>query len=165
MSLNRIVIEAPPAEVFDTLLDAQTYERWVVGARKIRAVDPEWPAEGSRFHHSVGAAPSIDDNTKIIALQPNRCLELEARFRPLGVARVVFTLESIEDGRSTLLTMTEEPIGGPLQRVDNWLLHKLLWLRNAWSLARLRKIVLERHKASGPGTHPAAERPEQHVPH
>jgi uncharacterized protein YndB with AHSA1/START domain len=164
MSLNRIVIEAPPAEVFETLLDADTYERWVVGARKIRAVDPEWPAEGSRFHHSVGAPPSIDDNTKILAVEPNRRLELEARFRPLGVARVIFTLEPIENGRSTLVTMTEEPIGGPLQRLDSRPLHQLLWARNAWSLARLRKIVLERHKASGPGSHPAAERPQQHLP-
>jgi uncharacterized protein YndB with AHSA1/START domain len=147
MSLNRIVIEAPPEEVFETLLDARAYQYWVVGARKIRAVDPEWPAVGSRFHHTVGAAPGIDDNTKIVASDPNCRLELEARFRPLGVARVTFSLEPIDGGRSTLLTMTEEPVSGPLQRFDSWLVHQLLWLRNTWSLVRLRKLVRERHKA------------------
>ena len=36
-----IVIDAPPAAVYDTLMDAWTYALWVGGAKNIREVSPE----------------------------------------------------------------------------------------------------------------------------
>jgi uncharacterized protein YndB with AHSA1/START domain len=43
MSRNQIPIAAPPEAVFEVLDDAEAYPRWVVGARRMRRVDPDWP--------------------------------------------------------------------------------------------------------------------------
>jgi hypothetical protein len=64
------------------LLDAYAYPRWVVGAKRIRAVDPEWPAPGSRFHHALGAGPAeLHDSSKLLAITAPRRIERRRRVR------------------------------------------------------------------------------------
>ena len=145
MARNRTTIEGAPEEVFAVLLDPYQYPRWVVGARRIRAVDPSWPEVGSRFHHAIGAGAELRDNTKIVGLDPPRRLDLEVRFRPIGVAEVQIEVEPA-DVSSALVTMTERPIDGPLLRLyrSRLPIDWLIWLRNAWALRRLRRLVRRR---------------------
>jgi hypothetical protein len=50
--------DASPGEVWAVISDGWSYASWVVGASRIRAVSSDWPAEGARIHHSVGARPA-----------------------------------------------------------------------------------------------------------
>ena len=59
MAYNETYIDAAPETVFAVLSDPGCYPKWVVGARKIRAADAEFPAEGSRFRHQVGVPPLV----------------------------------------------------------------------------------------------------------
>lgn len=146
MAENRIRIAGSPRDVFVVLADADAYAEWVVGAKKIRASDPGWPSVGSRFHHSVGVGPAaIDDSTEVIRCEPDHLLELETRFRPAGVALVTLILEP--DGAATRVTMREEAVRGPARAVWGAALNALTHARNAWSLRRLRRMVLGRSRA------------------
>jgi uncharacterized protein YndB with AHSA1/START domain len=140
MSRNSIHIEATPDEVFDVLDDARAYPRWVVGARRVRAVDPTWPAVGSRFHHAIGsAAAELHDSSKVIErTRPTRFV-LEVRFRPTGVARVEIDVRS--DGLGSVVALSESPISGPAAYVPRYITDPLLTLRNAIALQRLRHEV------------------------
>ncbi len=51
-------VKVSPADVFSVLADGWLYSGWVVGASRIRAVDEQWPAVGSKIHHSVGSWPA-----------------------------------------------------------------------------------------------------------
>jgi uncharacterized protein YndB with AHSA1/START domain len=142
---NSMTIDATPEQIFEVLLDAWTYKDWVVGADNIRAVDPEWPAVGSRFHHTVGVGPAkVDDTTKVIAVDPPRRLVLEARARPAGVAHVEFVVESAPDRSGTVVTIEEHPIDGAAEALPSVLTDAGLKLRNVETLRRLRKLVEQR---------------------
>ena len=147
MAENSTTIDATPEQVFDVLLDAWTYQDWVVGADNIRDVDPDWPAIGSRFHHTVGVGPAkTDDITTIIAIDAPRRLVLEARARPAGIAHVEFLVEpaASEDGGRTVVTIEEHPTDGPADALPKAVTEVGLKLRNAETLRRLRHLVEER---------------------
>ena len=141
MALNDIRVDQPPEAVFELLMDPPCYPEWVVGARKIRAVDDDWPAVGSRFHHSVALGPlSLKDSTLIEELEPDRRLVLRTRARPLGVARVEIWLQPENGG--TRVTMEENPVSGPLEKGFNRLFDAtLLRGRNQESLRRLKRLA------------------------
>lgn len=150
MARNRMHIDAPPAEVFAVLADARTYEHWVVGCDDIRAVEGDWPAVGSKFFHTVGAGRvKVKDNTKVIEVEPDRRLVLEARARPAGVAEVIFELKPADGG--TDVEIIEHPIRGIAKRMNNPLQDALIRVRNAETLRRLRKQVDQRRGASATG--------------
>src|SRR4051794_7870103 len=113
MSRNSISVSAPPEAVFAVLDDAYAYPGWVVGTRRIRRVDPDWPAVGSRFHHAVGtAAGELHDSSKVLErVAPDR-LVLEVRFRPTGVASV--EIDVTRDGDCSVVTLAESPTSGPV---------------------------------------------------
>lgn len=140
MSHNSIRTRANPDAVFDVLDDACAYPRWVVGARRVRAVDPSWPAVGSRFHHAIGtAAGELHDSSKVLERdRPNRMV-LEVRFRPAGVAEV--TIEVEPDAGGANIAMTEIPTSGPLAKLPRFVVEPLLMLRNALALQRLRHEI------------------------
>jgi uncharacterized protein YndB with AHSA1/START domain len=143
MSRNAISIPASPDHVFAVLDDADAYPRWVVGARRIRHVDRAWPAPGSEFDHEVGtAAAALQDDSQVVDRDWPRRLELEVRFRPIGVARV--TLSVSPEGDGSTVVMEEATRGGPVDRLPSALVDPLLHLRNAWSLRRLRDEVERR---------------------
>jgi uncharacterized protein YndB with AHSA1/START domain len=146
VSTNRVHVRATPDAVFDVLDDPCAYPRWVVGARRVRAVDRTWPAVGSRFHHALGApGAELHDNSKVLARDRPHHLSLEVRFRPTGVARVDIDITPRPDGCE--VTMAETTTDGPAHRLPRRLTDPLLALRNALSLHRLRREA-ERSRAA-----------------
>lgn len=137
-------IEHPPAEVWAVLSDPWRFADWVVGAKTIRAVDADWPAPGSRFHHRFGFGPfTIDDSTVLEALDPERRMVLRARARPTGVARVTIDLQPTGDG-GTDVQMEEHAVSGVARVLDGPVLRALVVARNQRSLQRLAGQVDER---------------------
>jgi uncharacterized protein YndB with AHSA1/START domain len=143
MSVNEIVIEAPPGDVFDVLSDADLYAEWVVGAHQSQETDPRWPQPGSVFHHKQGFPPlTITDTTSVVSVDPPRRFVLEARVRPLAVALIDITLEEHPSG--CLVRMEERIVGGMVRYLPRGLVERVLHRRNDESLSRLREIVLRR---------------------
>jgi uncharacterized protein YndB with AHSA1/START domain len=147
VATNERFMAVPPEAVWAALADAGGYGYWVVGSKEIRDADADWPAAGSRFHHTVGVGPlTIRDHTESLrALRPT-LLELRAKARPLGTARV--TLELLPEGGGTRVRMTENPDG-----LTSWLtLNPLVQLatrgRNAESLMRLEELALRQARTS-----------------
>ena len=59
-------VNAPPSVVWSVLADGWMYATWVVGAARVRLVEPDWPNRGSRLHHSSGVWPAlVNDHTEI----------------------------------------------------------------------------------------------------
>jgi uncharacterized protein YndB with AHSA1/START domain len=142
---NRIVIDASTQTVFRTLVEPANYAYWVVGSKTVRAVDENWPEPGSSFHHRVGIGPlSVEDSSTVLAIERPTSLDLEVRFRPVGVATVQLRLEPIGDDRATLVTIAEAWSGGWALRLGNLLVDEVVGVRNAWSLRRLRRLANQR---------------------
>jgi uncharacterized protein YndB with AHSA1/START domain len=142
-------VATTPERVFAILADGWTYSGWVVGCSHIRNVDLDWPAPGTRIHHSVGVWPAtIEDTTSVVEIDPGKRLVLEARVWPVGKARVAFTLEDL--GGETRVTMEEETTGGPGKALQNRVTDPLLDKRNEESLARLFAMAVHR----GPAIYP-----------
>jgi uncharacterized protein YndB with AHSA1/START domain len=140
MARNERLIPSSPERVFSVLADAGAYAEWVVGSDTIRDADPDWPAVGSRFHHRVGLGPlKVDDHTEVVAMEPGRRLELHAKARPLGTAKVALDLE--RRGGGTLVTMVEDPGDVVTRLLFNPLTHLLVRRRNAESLRRLERLA------------------------
>lgn len=145
MATTSIDIAAPPNAVYATLMDAWTYEVWVRGTKRVRDVDPSWPAPGSRFHHSVGAGPLvIRDQTVMVTAEPERLVELDVHIWPVGKGRV--RLELTDNGDGTTVVMHENFTNGPAAVADNPLQQLALKLRNDWGLDKLQEIVEQRHR-------------------
>ncbi|MGH4012080.1 MAG: SRPBCC family protein [Pseudonocardiaceae bacterium] len=127
--------------VFAVLADGWLYPLWVVGASHMREVDPSWPAVGTRIHHSVGPWPlNVRDVTRVIAVEPGRMLELDARVWPTGAARVRLTLTPNGDDQ-THVTMGEVFDRGPARRMPTHVQAALMRPRNIESLRRLADIA------------------------
>lgn len=140
MSENTLLIDASPAQVWSVLADGWLYPLWVVGASRIRDVEPDWPATGSRIHHSVGLWPGlIDDHTDVLASEPEKALRLRARAWPIGEAEVLITLEP--SGEQTMVTIVEELVAGPGRIVPPALRNPGLTWRNTETLRRLSLLV------------------------
>jgi uncharacterized protein YndB with AHSA1/START domain len=152
MAVVRQTLPHPPAVVFDALVTPETYPDWLVGCRDIRAVDTDWPQVDSRFHHRVGLVGplTVDDSTKVLAIDAPHELVLEVRFRPFGRGRVTFSLEpgGLQD---TVVTFDEVPIG-PLA-VAKPALDPVTAHRNRLSLRRRGELLdreVEEVEAVGP---------------
>lgn len=143
MSRNQVTVTASPEDVFAVLDDAGAYPRWVVGARRLRRVDPDWPHEGSEFHHAIGiAGAELKDSTEVIEHAAPRRIVLEVRFRPTGTARVEISVDRV--GSGSVVTMEEHPRSGPVSWLPGFVTDPALHLRNALSLQRLRHEVERR---------------------
>jgi hypothetical protein len=129
--------------VFAVLRDGRTYERWVVGTRAIRAVEPGWPDVGTALHYTVGYGPlRKDDETRSKAYEPDRRLELEAHAWPAGTARIELRAEPVPGG--TLVSIDEHPLRGPAKLLHNPLLDLLIKIRNVETLRRLERLARRR---------------------
>jgi len=118
-----------------------SYGYWVVGSKQIRDADPDWPAPGSRFHHTIGLGPfTVRDHTESIASRPPAELRLRAKGRPLGTAVVSVSL--IPRGGGTLVRMTETPDGLTALLAFNPVVHLFTMGRNEESLMRLEELAL-----------------------
>ena len=106
-------VHAPADVVWAVLADGWLYANWVVGASRIRDVEPDWPRPGSRLHHSFGVWPAlIDDHTQVLTADPGRTLVLKARGWPAGEARVRIQVTANGPDSSTII-ITEDAIAGP----------------------------------------------------
>jgi len=143
LEVNRDV-RVGPDDVFAVLADGWTYSAWVVGNTRIREVDPGWPAEGTRLHHSTGAWPlQFQDVTTVRSVQPGRLLELDARVWLLGNVIVRFTLEPLPDG-GTRIGMAERAVTGWAGKVPVQI-QALAWRpRNVETLSRLADLAVGR---------------------
>lgn len=140
MSVQQRYIRATPQQVWDVLADGWLYPVFVVGASRMRDVDPNWPAVGARLHHSVGVWPLlINDDTEVLASEPVQCLTLQARGWPAGEATVTFTLTPQQDG--TLVTLREDATSGPGRLVPRPIREVGLKYRNTETLRRLAHVA------------------------
>jgi hypothetical protein len=147
MSENECLIEASVQDVFAILADGWSYAAWVVGASRIRDVDPPWPEPGGRIHHSVGAWPVLlDDTTSVLEYEPLRRLRLKLRVWPAGYGEVEFVASEVPTG--CLLVMTEHATSGPVALLPDRLADLVLHPRNAETLRRL-KLLAEKQSVQG----------------
>jgi uncharacterized protein YndB with AHSA1/START domain len=143
VATNHRFMPVPPEAVWDALADAHGYGYWVVGSRVIRCADPEWPAPGSKLHHTIGVGPfRVEDHTESLEADRPHRLRVRARARPLGTARV--TMEMTPRHGGTIVRMTENPDGATAVLSLNPLIHLLTILRNTESLMRLEELALRR---------------------
>ncbi|WP_314854223.1 SRPBCC family protein [uncultured Microbacterium sp.] len=130
------VFDCTPDDVFAVLGDGWLYPVWVVGAARMRDVDPEWPAEGAHLHHSLGAWPILlDDDTQIAEWSPPHRLKLRAKAGPLG--RAVVVIEVKPRGAGCVVRIGEEPVSGLAARLPRLAWAPLLHLRNEEAIRRL----------------------------
>jgi len=135
-----------PSAVWDALADPAGYGYWVLGSKLIRDADPGWPEPGSRFHHTVGFGPfTVSDHTVVLETEPPHLLQLRAKGRPLGTAKVTIRMTARDGG--TLVAMTENPDGLSATLAFNPLAQLFTGGRNAQSLMRLEDLAL--HGAYG----------------
>jgi uncharacterized protein YndB with AHSA1/START domain len=146
VSTNTRFMPVPPQAVWDALADPRGFGYWVVGSKTVRDADPDWPAPGSKFHHTVGLGPfEASDHTESVEADPPRRLKLRAKVRPLGTASV--TLDMTPKDGGTVVRITENPDGvfRPLAFLPPLQVFSLL--RNAESLMRLEELALRRAPA------------------
>ena len=140
MATNTKIVRTSPDKVWDVLTDGWLYPLWVVGATRMRAVDAEWPAVGSKLHHSVGVWPLvIDDNTEVLECEPGTMLRLRARGWPVGEAEVVLRLSP--SGRETLVEIDEDAVSGPGTFVPGLARGLSIKVRNVETLRRLALLA------------------------
>ena len=143
MSCTDRTVKASPDQIWAVLADPYTYEHWVVGAKDIRTADGTWPEEGSTLQHTSGFGPlNLKDNTKVVESDPPRRLVMEARGRPLGIARIEIELKP--EGSATVVSMTEYAIRPEPAKRLNPVLDPFLHSRNVETLRRLEELTLER---------------------
>lgn len=145
MSRNRIELPADRDTVFDILLDPYAFPKWVVGAKRIRDVDPDWPRIGSAFYHASGAGGdvTVKDKTVLITMERPQSVVFQAYLRPLGIVRIRHYLDLGSSPDTTRLTLIEAPAPGTKMRKLTKLLNPMLKIRNHRSLKCLEKLVRE----------------------
>jgi hypothetical protein len=127
--------------VWAVLARPGSYGYWVVGSKQIRDADPDWPAAGSKFHHTIGLGPfKVRDHTESIEARRPAELRLRAKGRPLGTA--VVSLSLVPRGGGTVVRMTENPDGLTALLAFNPLVHLFTMGRNEESLMRLEELAL-----------------------
>jgi uncharacterized protein YndB with AHSA1/START domain len=137
---NERYIPVPPGTVFDVLADPRQYGYVVFGSKNIRQWDRTWPKERAEFHHTIGYGPvNVKDRTEVVAVDPPRRLELIARGRPLGKARVTFELKGA--GGGTDVTMVEDPLIPKAVHMMLPAFHAFTRLRNRTTLRRLSELA------------------------
>jgi len=143
MAVNERFMSAPPEAVWAALADPGNYGYWVVGSKVIRDADPQWPAAGSKFHHTIGVGPfKLSDHTVALETERPHRFVLRAKGRPVGTATVALEMTPKDGG--TLVRITEHPDGvyGPLALLPP--LQLFTKGRNAESLMRLEELALRR---------------------
>lgn len=131
---------ASPGQVWAVLADGWRYAEWVVGTSRMRAVDPGWPAPGSRLYHSVGGWPLlVDDTTSVVRVEPQQRMLLQARGWPAGEARVEVSITP--DGTGSLLTLAEDLTHGPGTLIPAPGRQLMIGPRNRESLYRLALLA------------------------
>ena len=136
MSRTTRLMNCSPQAVFDVLTDGWTYATWVVGASRIREVDDDFPAAGSKVHHSVGVWPMlINDETVVERIDVPHEIQLRAQAWPAGEADVTIRVQA--EGDQTLVTIDEQAASGPAKLIPRPVEDFMLHQRNVETLKRL----------------------------
>lgn len=136
-------MKTTPDRVWKVLADGWLYPLWVVGASRMREVDDDWPAVGSRIHHSFGSWPLLlDDTTSVLECAPGSFLAVRARAWPTGEAEVKLHLSAI--GSHTRVVIEEDVSSGPARLVPRPLRAAGLKWRNVESMRRLAFLAERR---------------------
>ena len=137
-------VDAPAEDVWAVLSDGWLYASWVVGASRIREVDADFPAVGSRIHHSVGLWPLlIDDETVVLEVEAPTRLLLKARAWPSGEAHVEITVTSTGPS-SSRVTIVEDAVKGPGRLVPKVARQAGIGPRNIEAMRRLAYLAERR---------------------
>ena len=141
----RTTVAAPLEEVWAVVADPRTYPSWLVGAQRIRSVDPGWPRPGTSFHHTIGCAPlRLRDRTDVVSVEAPHRLVLRPHLSVLGTATVTIALR-VDDEGATVVEISEAPHSGPMGGMWHLgarnLMRLGLWGRNAKSLQQLEAGV------------------------
>jgi hypothetical protein len=144
-------IGATRDRVWEVLADGWTYSGWVVGNSRIRAVDSNWPAPGTRILHSIGAWPAVvDDETVVESCDIGRELVLLAKVRPAAKARITLRLTELPGG-GCRVEMAEVAVSTPLRWIPDGVQLLAVAPRNrecTWRLA----MIAEQHNPDDPAT-------------
>lgn len=144
-----LLIKAPADRVFGVLANPWSYARWVVGSDKVRGADPDWPAPGSQFEHSVGVWPlKSHDKTYVEECRPSRHLRLRVKARPFVTGRV--WLDLTPHLGSTVVRMYEDAADPFSRALVNPLTQPLVKWRNQRALDRLRELAEGEHRMPTP---------------
>jgi hypothetical protein len=131
--------------VWNVIADGWTYSQWVVGNTRMRAVDPNWPAVGSKIHHTIGIWPLVlNDESVVESCTPREELVLRAKSRPFGGARI--TLRLFDTPTGSRVEMAEVPIGGPLSWIPRQLALAAVYPRNRECTERLVALAERREE-------------------
>jgi hypothetical protein len=134
-------IAATRQRVWNVLANGWTYSGWVVGNSRIRAVDSNWPAPGTRILHSIGAWPAvIDDETVVESSVSGEELVLLAKVRPAAKARITLQLTDLPGG-GCRVAMSEVAVSRPLRWVPDSVQLLGVAPRNRECTWRLAKIA------------------------
>ncbi|MCW2649461.1 MAG: polyketide cyclase [Mycobacterium sp.] len=129
--------------VWQVIADGWTYSQWVVGNSRMRAVDHDWPAPGTRIKHSIGVWPFvINDETVSLRCVPLEEIVLLAKMGPVGAAEVGLRLSDIADG--CRVEMSEAPAEGPIKVLPDRLTMIAMDIRNRECLWRLEQLAAAR---------------------
>ncbi len=140
MATNEMAASCSADAVFAVLANGWLYPTWVVGASRMRLVEDEWPAPGSKIHHSFGVWPALlNDNTESLAWEPPRRAVFKARGWPLGAARVELQVQPTADG--CRVRIIEDVVSGPGLALPKPARDIALHIRNAETLNRLRYLA------------------------
>ncbi|MEO6944512.1 MAG: SRPBCC family protein [Lacisediminihabitans sp.] len=140
MATNNRTMKCTPTEVFEVLADGWLYPSWVVGASRIRGVDGNWPAPGSRIFHSFGIWPAlINDTTSVLEWDSPRHARLKARAWPTGEAEVIIDVRP--RGTGCNVRLIEDATSGPALLVPTGVRNLALHYRNHESLHRLAYLA------------------------
>jgi hypothetical protein len=132
-------------QVWNVIAEGWTYSQWVVGNTRMRAVAPNWPAPGSKIHHTLGIWPVVlNDESEVESCTPLEELVLLAKGRPFGGARITLRLSDTHNG--SRIEMAEVPVGGPLNWVPRRLALAAAWPRNRECLRRLASLAERREE-------------------
>ena len=143
MATNERFMPVPPEAVWDVLADSGSYAYWVVGSKVIRDADPDFPAAGAKFHHTIGVGPfKISDHTEVLEAHRPRLFKLRAKGRPAGTATVTLQMTPRPAAGGTDVQITENPDGVFAVLALNPASHLLTIARNAESLMRLEELAL-----------------------
>ena len=135
-------------EVWNVIADGWTYSQWVVGNSRMRAVDADWPAAGSRIQHSIGVWPVlVNDVTEAQDCRPLEELVLLASAGVFGRARIFLRLSDTPTG-GCLIEMAEVPVGRPMRWVPDQLALAAVIPRNRECTLRLAAIAERRTTTS-----------------
>lgn len=160
---NTRLMRCTPDDLFAVLADGWLYPVWVVGAARMRDVDPEWPQEGARIHHSLGVWPlMIHDTTEMVEWDPPRRVRLRPKAGLLGRGVIRFDVRPHGDGIA--VTIAEEPVSGLPAVLPGILWRPLLVLRNHECLNRLAFLAegrREEREAGGLEARPATPDPAE----